>query len=169
MRWFSEIGLYKPNFKPPSGGAKLAFSEALRGAGWAQGRPACALAGLALCVPTAPVAPFSGQAPPCKQGGGSGCAPRAHPSKVNFYRGYARLRAGEGCSSRAPCRCRPLAAPPRRSWQPGLFVAGVCSTCRGALLSGRAACHSPYLDTIVITGGGLCAHILAINRHNNRL
>lgn len=32
---------------------------------WAQGRAAYALAGLASCVPAAPVAPISGQAPPC--------------------------------------------------------------------------------------------------------
>lgn len=34
------------------------------GAFWALGRAAYALAGLALCVPAAPVAPISGQARP---------------------------------------------------------------------------------------------------------
>lgn len=60
------------------------------GAFWAQGRAAYALAGLASCVPAAPVTPGNGQAPPCSfqymQGGGSGRAPRARPSKVDFFK-----------------------------------------------------------------------------------
>lgn len=57
------------------------------GAFWAQGRAAYALAGLGWCVPAAPGAPISGQARPAHSvyaGRGSGRAPRARPSKVDF-------------------------------------------------------------------------------------
>ena len=59
--------------------------------------------------------------------------------------------------------------PAAQELHPGQSVAGGCNPYRGALLRGRAACPSPYLDTIVITGGQnrACEH--PANRHNKRL
>lgn len=59
--------------------------------------------------------------------------------------------------------------PAAQELHPGQSVAGGCNPYRGALLWGRAACPTPYLDTIVITGGGFCAHLAPANRHNKRL
>ena len=140
---------------------------------WAQGRAAYALAGLASCVPAAPVAPISGQAPPCsiqcKQGGGSGCAPRAHPSKVDFSKGLTPA-CGRARDADPARRAGVSLWPTRRAGTaPRLSVAGGCCPCWGALLRGRAACPSPYLDTIVITGGQNRACVQPTNRHNKRL
>lgn len=59
--------------------------------------------------------------------------------------------------------------PAAQELHPGLSVAGGCCPCWGALLRGRAARPSPFLDTIVITGGQNRACEQPTNRHNKRL
>lgn len=58
--------------------------------------------------------------------------------------------------------------PAAQDLQPGLFVAGV-QLLQGVTTVWPRSGHSPYLDTIVITGGQNRVCKPPINRHNKRL